>query len=271
MQYKIFVKAVIWRNKKILLAKKRSDIPHPAKGEWHFPGGQIKDFEDPYKGIVREVNEEFNISIEPLRVIDFRFDKNGGSIFILFEAVPIGKTNIKIEKSELSDAKWFNIKDITKYLKTDKPFGKVKKFINNLKKDDWKVARVVDCFIINKNKASIFKRTDKVGAYKNHWGTIAGYIQDENQPLEQAYIELREEGDLDKSNLKLISKIGPRVDIDKKIKKIWIIYAFLFEVRNRKVKLDWEHSQFKWIDPKSFKNYKHVQGMPDILDKLLKK
>ena len=271
MQYKVFVKAIIWHYKKILLVKKRSDIPHPAKGEWHFPGGQIKLFENPYKAIIREVKEESNIEIEPLRIIDFKFDKKGGSIFIFFESVPIDQINIKIDKSELSSAKWVNLKGINKYLKTDKPVGKVKKFINNLKKDSWQAASVVQCYLINKGQVAIFKRTEKLGVYKNYWSIIAGYIQADNQPLDQAYIELDEEGSVSKKQLKLINKIGPKVRIDKKIKRVWIIYSFLFEVKTRKIKLDWEHSQIKWIKPLSFKNYKHVPGMPEILKELLKK
>lgn len=280
MQYKIFVQAVIWHNNKILLAKKRIDILHPVAGAWHFPGGQIKEMEHPQQAVIREVKEELDLQIEPLRVIDFKVrridfpqnkEKSGHKLFIYFEAIPVGKTKFKIEKTELSQAKWVNLKEIDKYLKKEYFDGGVRKFVNCFKKDDWKVARVVDCFIINKGKVAIFKRTEKVGVYKNYWGTIAGYIQSDNQPIEQAYIELKEEGGLDKNKLKLISKTGPRIGVDNKIRRIWIVYAFLFKVRNRKVKLDWEHSQIKWIEPGLFKKYKHVPHMPEILFELLRK
>lgn len=279
MQYKIVTLAIIWHNRKILLVKKRLDIMHPYRGDWDFPGGQAKELENPWQAIIREVEEELDMKVEPLRVIDFKVrkvdfpqnkEKSGNMLIIFFEAVPVGKINFKVDRSELTRAKWIKLREADKYLKKEFFSGKVEKFINNLKRDGWKSASVVQCYLKNRNKIAIFKRTNKVGVYKNYWSTIAGYIQADNLPIEQAYIELEEEGGVKKDQLKLISRIGPVVRIDKKIKRIWIIYAFLFEIKGRKIKFDWEHSQVKWIEPNYFKKLRHVPGMPEILEKLLK-
>ena len=53
------VAAVIERDGKILVARRRKDIRFG--GLWEFPGGKLEAGEDPEKGLERELREEFSV------------------------------------------------------------------------------------------------------------------------------------------------------------------------------------------------------------------
>ena len=53
------VAAVIERDGKILVARRRKDIRFG--GLWEFPGGKLEAGEDPERGLERELREEFNV------------------------------------------------------------------------------------------------------------------------------------------------------------------------------------------------------------------
>jgi 8-oxo-dGTP diphosphatase len=53
------VAAVIERDGKILVARRRKDIRFG--GLWEFPGGKLEAGEDPEKGLERELAEEFSV------------------------------------------------------------------------------------------------------------------------------------------------------------------------------------------------------------------
>lgn len=53
--------AVIIRDGKILLARRKADVPYPLL--WEFPGGKVEPLEDPRDCIVREIEEELAIKV----------------------------------------------------------------------------------------------------------------------------------------------------------------------------------------------------------------
>jgi 8-oxo-dGTP diphosphatase len=53
--------AVIVHNGKILLTKRKADVPYPLL--WEFPGGKVEPGEDPRDCIVREIREELAIEV----------------------------------------------------------------------------------------------------------------------------------------------------------------------------------------------------------------
>jgi len=60
------VAAVIERDGKVLIARRRQGVGF--NGLWEFPGGKLKDGENPKKGLEREIAEELGVCI---RVGDF--------------------------------------------------------------------------------------------------------------------------------------------------------------------------------------------------------
>jgi 8-oxo-dGTP diphosphatase len=55
----IVTAAVIERDGRILICRRRSDQDHP--GKWEFPGGKLEPGEDPEESLRRELREELNI------------------------------------------------------------------------------------------------------------------------------------------------------------------------------------------------------------------
>lgn len=60
--------AIIEHGGKILLTKRRDDVPYPNL--WEFPGGKLEADEDPRDCIVRELKEELDIEVVPGDVVE---------------------------------------------------------------------------------------------------------------------------------------------------------------------------------------------------------
>ena len=94
---------------------------------------------------------------------------------------------------------------------------------------------VVTCLLENKDKILILKRSSKVRTYKGLWGGVAGYIEEGETPLETAIKEIKEEVNLEKTDVELIRRIAPIkfMDFHEGKKYDWTIFPFLFYVNKR--------------------------------------
>jgi len=129
---------------------------------------------------------------------------------------------------------------------------------------------VVTCFLKRwDGKVLIMKRSEKVGTYRGKWGGVAGYL--ENEPLKQAYKEIEEETGLKKEDVELIKEGKPVEVIDENLGRKWIVHPFLFYVKNPQIRIDWEHTEIKWIEPKEIKNLPTVPGLYDAWESVSEK
>jgi PncC family amidohydrolase len=128
---------------------------------------------------------------------------------------------------------------------------------------------VVTCFLEHGGKILILRRSGKVGTYRRSWAGVSGYL--ETNDIDQAYTEISEETDLYKKDLKLMKKGEPLEVIDKDLNRKWIVHPFLFHVKSPdKVKIDWEHTETKWIKPSELKKYDTVPGLARALARVKK-
>ena len=116
-------------------------------------------------------------------------------------------------------------------------------------------APVVTVFIKYKDKILLLKRSNNVSTYKGKWNTVAGYL-DELKPLKKKIQEeLREELGIGEDVMLSLS-LGKSYQFrDIKIGKTWIVYPALAELKDDKVKLDKEHTDFRWIKPDEMKEF----------------
>ena len=121
---------------------------------------------------------------------------------------------------------------------------------------------VLTVFIKYKDKILLLKRSNKVGTYKGKWNTVTGYI-DEPKPLIKKIIEeISEELGITEDNILSYSIGKPFKFIDAKIKKTWIVHPAKVELKNNPdIKLDWEHSEYRWIKPEELKNFNIVPNL----------
>ena len=128
---------------------------------------------------------------------------------------------------------------------------------------------VVTCFLEHSRKILILRRSSKVGTYRRSWAGVSGYI--ETNDIDQAFTEIRQETQLYQKDLKLIKKGKPLEVIDKNLNRKWIVHPFLFHVKAPdKIKIDWEHTESKWIKPSELKKYETVPGLAKALARVNK-
>ncbi len=163
------------------------------------------------------------------------------------------------------------------FMKEEKYLEIIKSFSDKLSKfSDGRIdyresdtAPVLNVFIKYNDKILLLKRSDKVRAYKNKWNSIGGYL-DEIVPLEKKVLEeLSEELGIEHDYIQEIKYADSHELYDDEIKLTWIIFPVLVVLNTQpKINLDWEHTDYKWIDPRELSKFDTVTGLEDIWKKL---
>jgi 8-oxo-dGTP pyrophosphatase MutT (NUDIX family) len=130
--------------------------------------------------------------------------------------------------------------------------------------------KIVTSFIRNENKLLILKRSNKVKTMKGLWAGISGIIENNEGPLKRAKIEIFEETGIIEEEITLIKDAkSMKINSPQYENHEWEIFPFLFEAGNPIVKLNWENSEFKWINVKELGNYETVPSLEKVLFNLL--
>ena len=129
---------------------------------------------------------------------------------------------------------------------------------------------IVTSFLLNQEKILILKRSENVKTMKNMWAGISGIIENDEDPLTRAKIEIFEEVGIKENEIKLL-KIGNEIDIISPQYKNhqWHVFPFLFETYNLEIKTNRENSDFKWINPVELKEFDIVPSLEKVLLSLL--
>lgn len=135
---------------------------------------------------------------------------------------------------------------------------------------DAKKAPVINVIVYFNNKILIVKRSDKVSNYNGLWNGISGFI-DQPKPIEEfAILELTEELSIEENVIDEILVCTPYQVEDKTIDRIWYVYPVLAKLNAEPIiKLDWEHTDYKWINRGDLKNYQYVKDFDTSVDKAL--
>mgnify|MGYP001290871427 CR=1 FL=1 len=130
--------------------------------------------------------------------------------------------------------------------------------------------KIVTSFIKNDNNILILKRSNKVKSMKGLWAGVSGIIENDEEPLVRAKIEIFEEVGIEEEHLKLLkSPEQIRVESPQYRNHKWEIFPFLFETKNTEIKLNWENSEFKWVEVNQLKEFETVPNLEEILFSLL--
>jgi len=127
-------------------------------------------------------------------------------------------------------------------------------------------ALVLTCFVMYEDRILLLKRSDKVGSYRGKWNSVAGFV-DEPVPIEDKILEeLREELGISPDMIGGIKVGKPYEFHDAYIKKTWLIIPCLARLeREQEIKLDWEHTDYAWIDPERIGYYDTVANLEESL------
>lgn len=133
-----------------------------------------------------------------------------------------------------------------------------------------RATKIVTSFIQDEQKILILKRSDKVKTMKGLWAGISGIIEKDENPLTRAKIEIYEETGISEDKIKLIKSAEKlRVNSPQYENHEWEIFPFLFEAKNPEIKLNWENSEYLWIQIDELKNYNSVPSLEKVLSNLL--
>ena len=130
--------------------------------------------------------------------------------------------------------------------------------------------KIVTSFIKDNEKLLILKRSDEVKTMKGLWAGISGIIEKNEEPLKRAKIEIFEEVGIIEDEITLVKSAEEmRINSPQYQNHEWEIFPFLFEAKNPTIKLNWENSDFKWIEIDELENYETVPSLEKVLFNLL--
>ena len=130
--------------------------------------------------------------------------------------------------------------------------------------------KIVTSFIKDDEKLLILKRSNKVKTMKGLWAGVSGIIENDEEPLKRAKIEIFEEVGITEEKIKLIKAVEEmKVNSPQYENHEWEIFPFLFETKNPTITLNWENSEFKWINVDELEKYETVPNLQKVLLSLL--
>lgn len=154
----------------------------------------------------------------------------------------------------------------------------IKEFANKLPKlPDGRIdyhnsdtAPVVDVFVKYQDRILLLKRSDKVGTYQGKWNCISGYLDEVKSIYQKALEEIKEELDIDRDNV-LSMRLGETYSFtDERIGKTYIVHPILVELKNQPaIRLDFEHTEYRWIKPEELKDFDIVPNTDKGLEKVI--
>lgn len=105
---------------------------------------------------------------------------------------------------------------------------------------------------------------------KGLWAGISGIIEGNEEPLYRAKKEINEETRISETQISLLKSVPHmRTDSPQYADHEWIIYPFLFSVREPVVRLNWENSDYKWVYPEEISKFETVPSLDKVLSSLL--
>jgi 8-oxo-dGTP diphosphatase len=123
---------------------------------------------------------------------------------------------------------------------------------------------VVTCFLEHDGRVMILRRSGRVGTYRGKWAGVSGYIEEGISASEQAWTEVKEEAGLGGADVEMVQEGQLLEVVDAELGRKWIVHPFRFKVlRPEKIKIDWEHTEAKWISPEEIGRHETV---PNLLE-----
>ncbi|MFQ5440072.1 MAG: NUDIX domain-containing protein [Nitrosopumilaceae archaeon] len=130
--------------------------------------------------------------------------------------------------------------------------------------------RIVTSFIKDNDRFLLLKRSNKVKTMKGLWAGVSGIIENNEEPLKRAKIEIFEELGITEDKIKFLKSANElNVHSPQYQNHEWRIFPFLFEAKNPSIKLNWENSEYAWVTVEEIKNYETVPSIEKVLVSLL--
>jgi len=124
---------------------------------------------------------------------------------------------------------------------------------------------VVTSIVRHGSRILLLQRSKLVGSYRGQWAGVSGFIERGEDDETAARRELREE--IGSAKAVLRKRLEPQRFRDSDV--VWCVHPFLFDVKDARIELDWEHERLEWVSPSDVAKYPTVPGLQKVLWMLL--
>lgn len=128
--------------------------------------------------------------------------------------------------------------------------------------------QVVTSFLRSGEGILLLRRSSKVGSYQGRWAGVSGYLESDEIPLQRAKIEILEEVGLSSEDIRLVRSGELLRAFDEQEDTTWTIFPFLFDVQQMSIRLDWEHTEHKWINADDLRSYETVPKLIEAFERV---
>lgn len=110
-------------------------------------------------------------------------------------------------------------------------------------------------------KLLLLRRSDQVGSFRGRWAGVSGFLEDPTEEA-QARREILEETQIPSVDLDLVAR--GRTVYARDEDRIYAAAPFRFHTRSTDVRLDWEHTEYRWIDPEELGRFPTVPKLDRV-------
>ena len=127
---------------------------------------------------------------------------------------------------------------------------------------------VVTAFLRSEEFILLLRRSNEVGTYKGKWAAVSGFLEGDENPLERAKTEISEEIGLTQHDIAFVRRGEPLRVYDEQREIVWIIHPFLFDAIHSRIRIDWEHSEYKWVSQSDLETHETVPKLKEAFDRV---
>jgi translation initiation factor 2B subunit (eIF-2B alpha/beta/delta family) len=97
---------------------------------------------------------------------------------------------------------------------------------------------------------------------------VSGYLEGDEDPLQRARTEIEEELGLDPDQASFVRGGNVLRAFDEDVSTVWVVHPFLFKSKCRDLRLDWEHTEHRWIKPDQLSSFDTVPKLKEAYDRV---
>jgi len=127
---------------------------------------------------------------------------------------------------------------------------------------------VVTSFLQRDQLILLLRRSRQVRTYQGKWAAVSGSLKENENPYERAQIEINEETALTPRHIAPV-RTGELLRIyDQEKDTVWIVHPFLFTALTSTIRVNWENSEYEWVDADEIANFETVPSLRETFDRV---
>lgn len=127
-------------------------------------------------------------------------------------------------------------------------------------------SQVVAALLTHQGRIGLFRRSPHVSGDVGRWHCITGFLPDDAEALNHAFVEIHEETGIPPLELTLLNSVV--LDLKGGDGRYWRVHAYHFQSRTDSVQLNWENDIVRWVEPERISLLPTVSWLDDVLDGL---